>query len=77
MPRNFIKRFQTIDRLIQRKATGNSEQLAQKIGVSRRTIIEFIAVMKEMGAPIYFDKIKNSYCYSELGHFNISFTRGQ
>jgi predicted DNA-binding transcriptional regulator YafY len=77
MPRNFINRFQTIDRLIQRKATGTSEQLAEKIGVSRRTTIEFIAVMKEMGAPIYYDKYKKSYCYSELGYFNISFVRGQ
>jgi predicted DNA-binding transcriptional regulator YafY len=77
MPRNFINRFQTIDRLIQRKATGTSEQLAEKIGVSRRTIIELISVMKEFGAPIYYDKHKKSYCYSELGYFNISFTRGQ
>jgi predicted DNA-binding transcriptional regulator YafY len=77
MPRTFIKRFQTIDRLIQRKATGTSEQLAEKLGVSKRTIIEFINVMKELGAPIYFCKIKKSYCYKEKGHFNISFIRVQ
>jgi predicted DNA-binding transcriptional regulator YafY len=77
MPRTFIKRFQTIDRLIQIKATGTSEQLAEKIGVSKRTIIEFINVMKETGAPIYFCRIKKSYCYKEEGHFNISFIRVQ
>jgi predicted DNA-binding transcriptional regulator YafY len=77
MPRNFINRFQTIDRLIQRKATGTSEQLAEKIGVSRRTIFEYISVMKETGAPIYFSKIKKSYCYEEEGSFNISFIRVQ
>lgn len=77
MPRTFINRFQTIDRLIQKKATGTSEQLAEKIGVSKRTIIEFINLMKERGAPIYFCKIKKSYCYKEDGYFNISFVRVQ
>ena len=72
-----IERFQTIDRLIQRKATGTSEQLAEKIGVSKRTIIELINVMKQIGAPIYFCKIKKSYCYEEDGNFNISFIRVQ
>ena len=72
-----IERFQTIDRLIQRKATGTSEQLADKIGVSKRTIIELINVMKQTGAPIYFCKIKKSYCYKEDGNFNISFIRVQ
>jgi predicted DNA-binding transcriptional regulator YafY len=77
MPRTFIKRFQTIDRLIKTKATGTSSQLGEKLGVSRRTAIEFITVMKEMGAPVYFCKIKNSYCYREDGSFNISFIRVQ
>jgi predicted DNA-binding transcriptional regulator YafY len=77
MPRTFIKRFQTIDRLIQRKATGSTEQLAEKIGVSKRTIIEFINIMKETGAPIYFCRIKKSYCYKEDGNFNISFIKVQ
>lgn len=73
MPRNFIKRIQAIDRLIQRKGTGTSEELAEKIGVSRRTVIEYINIMREAGAPIYFCKIKKSYCYKEEGSFNISF----
>ncbi len=77
MPRNFINRFKTIDRLIQKKATGTSEQLAEKIGVSKRTTIEFINVMREFGAPIYYCKIKKSYCYKDKGHFNISFIRMQ
>lgn len=75
MPRNFINRFQTIDRLIQRKSTGTPTQLANKIGVSRRTAIEYITVMKEMGAPIYFSKARTSYCYKEDGYFNISFIK--
>ncbi|GHV71883.1 hypothetical protein FACS189420_8280 [Bacteroidia bacterium] len=46
MPRTFIKRFQRIDKLIQRKQTGTALQLANKLEVSERTAKEFIAVMK-------------------------------
>lgn len=77
MPRRFIERLQTIDRLIKIKGTGTPTELAQKIGVSKRTTIELISVMKQMGAPIYYDKQRNTYCYMEQGHFNISFTRVQ
>ncbi|MBX9782760.1 MAG: HTH domain-containing protein [Chitinophagaceae bacterium] len=74
MPRTFIKRFQRIDKLIQSKTTGNASELAAKLEVSARTAKDFIAVMRELGAPIYFDKYKNSYCYKDTGSFNISFT---
>lgn len=77
MPRNFINRFKTIDRLIQKKATGSPKELANRIGVSRRTVIEYIAVMKDLGAPIYFSKSKISYCYKVEGSFNISFVAVQ
>ena len=73
MPRKFIKRFKQIDSLIQNKTTGNAEQLGEKLQVSGRTAKEFIAVMKECGAPIYFDRQMNSYCYKFKGNFNISF----
>jgi predicted DNA-binding transcriptional regulator YafY len=73
MPRTFIARFKKIDRLIQQKATGNAATLSAKLQICERTLKEFIAVMKEHGAPIYFDRIKNSYCYKEHGSFNISF----
>jgi predicted DNA-binding transcriptional regulator YafY len=75
MPRTFIARFKRIDYLIQHKETGTSEALAQKLDVSKRTAKEFIAIMRELGAPIYFDKQRNSYCYKDDGSFNISFIR--
>jgi predicted DNA-binding transcriptional regulator YafY len=73
MPRRFIQRFKTIDRLIQKKETGNAIQLAKKLDVSERTAKEFIMVMRENGAPIFFDRLVNSYCYTNPGKFNISF----
>lgn len=77
MPHNFILQFTTIDKLIQKKATGTPSQLANRIGVSRRTVIEYIKVMRSLGAPIYYSKSRNSYCYEGQGYFNISFIRVQ
>jgi hypothetical protein len=73
MPRNFITRFKKIDQLIHQRKTGNASELAQLLSISERTTKEFIKVMKEQGAPIYFSRVKNSYCYKEAGRFNISF----
>ena len=73
MPRTFIRRFQTIDYLIQKRRTGTASQLAERLEVSERTAKEFIAIMKELGAPIYFDRARGSYCYREAGGFNIFF----
>jgi len=73
MCRKFLDRLYRIDQLIQRRGTGTAQDLADRLEISRRTVLEYIAVMKERGAPIYFDRIKKSYCYSESGSFNISF----
>lgn len=50
MPRTFIQRFQTIDRLIQKKQAGTAKQLAKRLDISERTAKEFITIIKEFGA---------------------------
>jgi len=73
MYRNFIDRLEKIDKLIRRKQTGTALQLADKLGISRRTVLEYLSLMKERGAPIFFDRVRKSYCYSQEGIFKISF----
>lgn len=73
MPGTLIQRLKTIDLLIQKKNTGNAAVLAQKLKVSERTIKEFISVMKELGAPIYYNRKACSYCYAKNGRFVIHF----
>ena len=77
MPRNLINRFKKIDILIQQNKTGTSIELSKKLDVSERTVKEYITIMKEYGAPIYYDRRLNSYIYKVLGSFNISFIRVQ
>jgi predicted DNA-binding transcriptional regulator YafY len=73
MPRKFIQRFKRIDELIHSKSSGTPAQLAEKLDISESTLYEFIAVMKELGAPIQYDKFTQRYFYSNNGHFTISF----
>ncbi|MBK7432536.1 MAG: HTH domain-containing protein [Chitinophagaceae bacterium] len=73
MPRKFIERFKRIDEIIKNKSSGTPAQLAAKLDISESTLYEFIAVMKEMGAPIQYDKFAQRYVYEFPGHFNISF----
>jgi predicted DNA-binding transcriptional regulator YafY len=75
MPRKFIERFKRIDQIISNKSSGTPAQLAERLDISESTLYEFIAVMKELGAPIQYDKVNQRYFYEEDGHFNISFTK--
>ena len=73
MPRKFIQRFKRIDALIQNKSTGTPAQLAEKLNISVSTLYDFIAVMKELGAPIKYDKSARRYYYEASGNFDIRF----
>jgi Mn-dependent DtxR family transcriptional regulator len=73
---NFHDRLHVIERidaLIKRKGTGSPSQLASRLGISERSVYAIIQSMKELGAPIYYDHYRLSYCYSEEGKFVFSF----
>ena len=73
---NFHDRLHVIERidaLIKRKGTGSPSQLASRLGISERSVYAIIQSMKELGAPIYYDHSRLSYCYSEEGKFVFSF----
>lgn len=54
-----------LDQLIRLKATGSPNQLAEKIGLSRRQLLRDIAKLREVGFPIDYSKSKQSYYYSD------------
>ena len=68
-----IKMIERVDLLIRRKSTGNPSQLARKIHKSERYVFKLINLMKEMGAPIYYCKVRDSYCYEDEVEFSIGF----
>jgi predicted DNA-binding transcriptional regulator YafY len=73
MPAKFLERFQRIDDLIYRKSTGTPQQLADKLELSESTLYEYLAVMRNMGAPISYNRERRTYFYECDGHFLIEF----
>lgn len=73
MTQDAIRRLQKLDYLIQIKGTGTPAQLAERLGISERSIYTYINQMKDLGAPIKFDNYRQSYYYDEEGSFIISF----
>ncbi|SJZ58671.1 hypothetical protein [Sediminibacterium ginsengisoli] len=75
MGRKFVDKIKRIDYLIARKATGSPTSLARRMELSQTTLFEYLALLKDMGAPIAYDKVRQSYCYEEYGRFVIAFVR--
>jgi len=69
-----IKRIERIDYLIRLRSTGSPLDLAQKLRISPSQLYQIIKIMKdEMGAPIYYSKVLQSYCYNESVKFICAF----
>jgi predicted DNA-binding transcriptional regulator YafY len=60
----FIDRMKRLDSFIRSEITGTAEELSTKLGVCRRTVFEYLDILKSKGAEIEFRKHKRSYCYS-------------
>ncbi|MFT3823007.1 MAG: HTH domain-containing protein [Chitinophagaceae bacterium] len=77
MQQEFLLRLQRIDHLIRIKNTGTPAQLAKRLGVSERTVYEYLNLMKDFGAPIKFNNYRQSYYYDQDGCFSVSFSPSQ
>jgi transcriptional regulator with XRE-family HTH domain len=69
----YIKKIEYLDNLIRRKATGNQQQFAKKVGMSRSTLNSYLNEMKLLKFPIKYDRKINSYYYQHDGKFVTSF----
>jgi transcriptional antiterminator len=63
------KRFKKLDSLILKSDTGTPRELAKKLGISVRSVYDYINHMKNCGAPISYSSQSQSYYYSEPGQF--------
>jgi predicted DNA-binding transcriptional regulator YafY len=73
MQREAIERLKRIDHLIHIKGTGTPAQLANRIGISERSIYLYLNLMRDLGAPIKFDNYRQTYYYDPDGSFFFSF----
>lgn len=61
-----IEQLQLLDRLdqlIRLKATGTPDELADRLGVSRRTVYNLIQMLNDLGAEISYNKCRGSFQY--------------
>jgi predicted DNA-binding transcriptional regulator YafY len=71
--KSLLHRLIRLDYLIHLKSTGTPSHCAQKIGISERSLYDYLKLLKEMGAPIKFSRNRGTYYYKEDGRFRISF----
>jgi predicted DNA-binding transcriptional regulator YafY len=74
MQSDFISRIQQIDHLIKIKGTGTPDAFAARLGISRRSLYDYLNKMKDGGAPIKYDYFRSSFYYEEEGSFRIDFS---
>jgi len=69
-----LNNINRLDALIRRNATGNPEELAERLEMSRSSMFELIAYLKEeLNAPIVYDHDKRSYVYTFTPKFHLGF----
>jgi len=71
--KSLLNRLIRLDYLIHLKSTGTPSRCAEKIGISERSLYDYLKILKEMGAPIKFSRNRGTYYYNEEGRFHISF----
>ena len=60
-----LARSEHLKELIRTESTGTPRQLSQKLGTSVSTIYRMIKALKNMGEPILYSKIRETYYFDK------------
>jgi biotin operon repressor len=71
--KHYLSLLLQLDKFICQKGTGAPPEFARKMGISERSLYEYLKVLKDLGAPIKWSRQDRSYYYSIDGKFYISF----
>ena len=71
--KHYLNLLLRLDQYIHEKGTGSPPEFARKMGISERSLYDYLKILKEMGAPITFSRNRRTYFYKEEGRFRISF----
>ena len=71
----YFNRLQSLDHLIKIKGTGSPKELARRLNISERSIYDYIELLRTLGAPIRYSKIRRSYYYEDDGSLNLKFLK--
>lgn len=67
----YFNRLKALDSLLRTYYRGTADELANRLGVSRRTIFEYFDILKSHGAEIKYDRYSKSYHYLNAFLFKI------
>lgn len=73
--KDFIQTLQRMDSMIRMRSTGSPEDFACRLSISERSLYNYLAVMRELGAPLEYSRIHESYLYREEGRFIFKFNK--
>jgi predicted DNA-binding transcriptional regulator YafY len=59
-----IERLQLLNKLIREQRTGSPEELAERLGISRRQLYVYLEYLKDMGVDIQFSRRMNSFVFA-------------
>ncbi|MCF8380484.1 MAG: helix-turn-helix domain-containing protein [Bacteroidales bacterium] len=68
--KNILER---LDFLVRMRSTGCAGDLADQMGLSERTLFNYLNELKDLGAPLFWSRQENSYVYGENGKIEIGF----
>ena len=60
-----IEQLKKVHKLIKRESTGSPKELASRVNVSERQIFIILEQLREMEAPIRFNRRTNTYFYDD------------
>lgn len=68
-----INRLQYIDQLIRQRRTGNAEEFANRLNISRRQLYYWLEELKDMGLEIGYNRAIKSYVFLKPYKIEINF----
>ncbi len=68
-----IEKISHLDFLIRNRKTGRALELAVKVGVSERTIFNYLRELRDLGVPVSWSRAEKSYIYEDPGQILFCF----
>lgn len=70
MPKCDLIILEELDFLISKKSTGNADNLAKRLKISKRSVFNYLNILRGMGAQIAYSRTHNSYVYIQTGRIS-------
>jgi predicted DNA-binding transcriptional regulator YafY len=61
----YLNRLRRMDSLITKMSTGTPVEFAEKIGIKRSTLFQYLQEMRELGVDIKYSNFRQSYYYAD------------